>query len=100
MKQLNFENTEEFERVFKNTDIEITDAIVSGIVEAFDKKVKTSDIFEITFDDAELAFEISLTSTQWELALESCLSFYTKAEESDKAIETYLLQKNIRKWLS
>ena len=35
MKKLHFENTDEFERVFKATDEEVTDAMVEGIQEAF-----------------------------------------------------------------
>ena len=35
MKKMKFENTDEFERVFKKYDKEITDAIVDGIKEAY-----------------------------------------------------------------
>ena len=35
MKKLKFNNTDEFERVFKTHDREITDAIVEGIEEAY-----------------------------------------------------------------
>ena len=51
-------------------------------------------------EDADLVYEITLPSTQWELALETCLNHYRDLEASDKAIDTYLLQKDIRKWLS
>ena len=74
--------------------------MVEGIQEAFMFHKKSADLFEITFDDADLVFEISLPSTQWELALETCLNHYRDLEASDKAIDTYLLQKDIRKWLS
>lgn len=74
--------------------------MVEGIQEAFMFHKKSADLFEITFDDADLVFEISLPSTQWELALETCLNHYRDLDQADKAIDTYLLQKNIRKWLS
>jgi|SRR6056300_1137005 len=100
MKKLHFENTDEFERVFKATDEEVTDAMVEGIQEAFTYQKKSAELFEITFEDADLVYEITLPSTQWELALETCLNHYRDLELSDKAIDTYLLQKDIRKWLS
>ena len=100
MRKLHFENTDEFERVFKATDEEVTDAMVEGIQEAFTYQKKSAELFEITFEDADLVYEITLPSTQWELALETCLNHYRELEASDKAIDTYLLQKDIRKWLS
>ncbi len=100
MRKLHFENTDEFERVFKATDEEVTDAMVEGIQEAFTYQKKSAELFEITFEDADLVYEITLPSTQWELALETCLNHYRDLEASDKAIDTYLLQKDIRKWLS
>ncbi len=100
MKKLHFENTDEFERVFKANDEEITDAMVAGILEAFTYQKKSAELFEITFQDADILYEITLPSSQWELALETCLDHYRDLELSDKAIDTYLLQKDIRKWLS
>lgn len=100
MKKLNFQNTNEFERVFKAQDEEVTDAMVTGIQEAFTYQKKSAELFEITFDDVDIVYEITLPSTQWEVALETCLNHYRDLEASDKAIDTYLLQKEIRKWSS
>mgnify|MGYP000214007073 FL=1 len=100
MKKLHFENTDEFERVFKAKDEEVTDAMVEGIQEAFSFQKKSAQLFEITFKDADIVYDISLPSTQWEIALETCLEHYREMDLADKAIDTYLLQKDIRKWLS
>lgn len=100
MRKLNFENTNEFERVFKAQDEEVTDAMVVGIQEAFTYQKKSAELFEITFDDVDIVYEITLPASQWEMALETCLNHYRDMELSDKAIDTYLLQKDIRKWLS
>ena len=100
MKKLHFENTDEFERVFKAKDEEVTDAMVEGIQEAFSFQKKSAELFEITFKDIDLVYDISLPSTQWEVALETCLNHYRDLEQSDKAIDVYLLQKGIRLWLS
>jgi capsule polysaccharide export protein KpsC/LpsZ len=100
MKKLHFENTDEFERVFKAKDEEVTDAMVEGITEAFSFQKKSAELFEITFQDIDIVYEITLPSTQWEIALETCLNHYRDLEQSDKAIDVYLLQKGIRQWLS
>lgn len=100
MIKLHFQNTEEFEKVFKSRDMQITDAIVGGIQESLLFHKKTAQLFQVSFEGVELSYEISLHNSQWEVALESCLKHYTDAQESDKAIDTYLLQKEIRKWLS
>jgi len=100
MKKLHFENTDEFERVFKTKDEEVTDAMVEGIQEAFSFHKKSAQLFEITFKDADIVYDISLPSTQWEIALETCLEHYREMDLADKAIDTYLLQKGIRLWLS
>tara|TARA_B100000497_G_scaffold12632_1_gene14406 strand:- start:667 stop:969 length:303 start_codon:yes stop_codon:yes gene_type:complete len=100
MKKLHFENTDEFERVFKAKDEEVTDAMVEGINEAFSYQKKSAELFEITFQDIDIVYEITLPSTQWEVALETCLNHYRDLEQSDKAIDVYLLQKGIRQWLS
>ena len=100
MKKMKFENTDEFERVFKNTDKEITDAIFEGIGEAYKFQKKSAQLFEISFEDADLVYEISINSNQWEIALESCMNHYRDIGESNSAIDTYILQKEIRKWLS
>jgi hypothetical protein len=100
MKKLKFNNTDEFERVFKTHDREITDAIVEGIEEAYQFQKKSAVLFEISFEDIDLFYEISLNSNQWELALESCMNHCRDIGESNSAIDVYLLQKDIRKWLS
>ena len=100
MKKMQFENTDEFERVFKNTDKEITDAIYEAIEEAYKFQKKTANLFEVSFNDVDLVYDISLPSNQWELALESCMSHYRDIGETDLSIDVYLLQKEIRKWLS
>ena len=100
MKKMQFENTDEFERVFKTHDKEITDAIVEAINEAYQFQKKTAQLFEVSFVDAELVYEISLPSNQWEIALESCMDHYRNIGETDSSIDVYLLQKEVRKWLS
>jgi len=95
MTYLHFENTEEFERVFKKKDNQVTDAIVKGIELAISNKKKTALLFEITFEKVDISYQITLPKTQWNIALQSCLDYYTEIGESDKAIDVYLLKKQI-----
>lgn len=97
MKKLHFENTHEFEKIFKKKDQQITDAIVEGISKAVESQKKSANLFLITFENADLSYEISLPSSQWNTALKTCLQHYTELSESNKAIDTYLLQKLINK---
>ena len=97
MKKIKFQNTDEFERVFKKRDLEITDVIYESIEEASNSKKKTANLFEISFEDVDLTYDITLPNSQWETALQSCLDIYTELSESDKAIDTYLLKKRVSK---
>lgn len=100
MVKLHFENTHEFERLFKNKDEKVTDAIVLAIQEAIKFQKKTAYLFEISFEDADMNYEISLPSSQWETALNECLKHYETLDSADKAIDTYLLRKEVLQWLS
>lgn len=100
MVKLHFENTNEFEKLFRTKDESITDAIVEGIQDAISFHKKTANLFQISFENVDLVYEISLPSSQWDVALENCLEHYRNIEQSDKAIDTYLLQKDVREWLS
>jgi hypothetical protein len=95
MIHLHFQNTDEFERVFKKKDKEVTDAIAKGIQKALTSKKNTALLFEITFEKVDMSYLISLPKKQWNTALQSCLEHYTDLGESDKAIDVYLLKKQI-----
>jgi hypothetical protein len=59
---------------------------------------KTANLFEITFDESDSVFEISLSHKEWIIALENCLSHYEEWEMGDDAIDTFLLIKEIKTW--
>lgn len=97
MKKLQFTTIEEFKQLFKSKNEEVSDAIVQGIQIAKAAGKKSAGLFEISLQDEETVFEISLNRAQWVTALESCLTNYELIQESDKAIDTYLLIKQIKK---
>lgn len=98
MKKLVFTSTEEFSEYFKGKSPELTNAIVHAIREAFMFHKKTANLFEISFEENDTLFEISLPHKQWISALENCLKHYEEWEMNDDAIDTYLLIKEIKLW--
>jgi len=98
MVKLHFENTHEFEDLFKNKSIEVTNAIYSGIEKAMQNAKKTALLFEITSEEADRAFEISLPRSQWVQALESCLNHFHELEMADEAIDCWKLLEAAKVW--
>jgi len=98
MIQLNFQNAEEFEKLFKLKDKLVTDAIVEAIAEAMQGSKKTAKLFECSFEDVEIAYEISLPSREWEVALQSCLDHYHSLGLTDEQIDTWKLLEAAKTW--
>lgn len=98
MVKLTFNNTQEFEDLFKNRKREVTDGIVFGIEKAMQGNKRTALLFEISFVDYSRMFEISLPQSQWVSALEACLQHYHDMELSDEAIDTWRLLEAAKAW--
>lgn len=95
MRQFTFETPEEFDAFFTGKNVQVTEAIIDGIRVAIKAKKKHADLFEVTFEGADTAFDISLPSTEWPQALAKCLEIYEQAEMYDDAIDTYQLIKQV-----
>jgi hypothetical protein len=91
MVKVHFESTEEFEDLFKQKSVKVTDAIVNGIERAMTENKKTALIFLLSFQDVDQAFEVSLPESQWKISLESCLKHYQKLDKQDQQIDTWKL---------
>jgi len=78
MITLHFENLEEFTTLFKKKNKEVSDAIRLGVEKAKMNREKTAKLFQLTFADADDAYEITLPEAIWETALESCLNSIMK----------------------
>ena len=98
MINLHFENLEEFTVLFKEKNKEVSDAIRIGVEQAMMKRKKTAKLFQLTFADADDAYEITLPKAIWESALESCLNFYHQNDLADEAIDTWKLLEAIKLW--
>lgn len=93
MTKLILESVQEFENLFNQKDIKITNGIVYGIRNAIENKVKTAYLFEIRFQHEDTFYEITLPRPQWKKALTSCIKKYEEQEMWDDAIDTYNLTK-------
>lgn len=96
MAKLHFNTPEEFTSTFKKHDVNITNVIVKSIEKAMQDRKKSALLFEITFEEHDNLYEISLPQSQWPSALQSCLDFYHKAEMSDEAIDTWKLLEAVK----
>ena len=98
MVKLHFNTTEEFEGLFKRKTLSVTRSIVSGIDRAYSKRKRSAPLFEITFDDVETMYEISLPKSQWENALEKCLDHLHKEQLADEQIDCWRLLEAAKYW--
>lgn len=98
MKKLHFKTTDEFEILFKNKTRTITDAVVSSIEDAMQKKDRTAILFEITFEEVDIFYEVSLPQSQWPQALQQCLDHYHELGLADEQIDTWKLLEAAKVW--
>jgi len=96
--KLHFNSTEEFEKLFKRKTLSVTRSIIKGIEEAMQRNKRTAPLFEITFEDADMMYEISLPQSQWQNALEKCLEHLHSAELADEQIDCWKLLEAAKSW--
>lgn len=98
MVKLHFTSTEEFEGLFKRKSISVTRSIVQGIEVAMQGNKRTALLFEITFEEADTMYEISLPQSQWTTALESCLEHLHAQNLADEEIDCWKLLEAAKSW--
>jgi len=98
MVKLHFNSTEEFESIFKRKTLSVTRSIIQGIEEALQKNKRTALLFEITFEEVDTMYEISLPKSQWQTALESCLEHLHKENLANEEIDCWKLLEAVKVW--
>lgn len=98
MVKLHFTSTDEFEGLFKRKSLPVTRSIIKGIEDAMQKNKRTAPLFEITFEQADNMFEISLPQNQWVTALESCLEHLHAQNLADEEIDCWKLLEAAKSW--
>ena len=98
MVKLHFNSTDEFDTLFKSKTRGVTDSIYSGIEEAMQGNKRTAMLFQITFEDADTMYEISLPQSQWVNALEKCLEHYHALDLTDQQIDCWKLLEAAKAW--
>lgn len=95
MKTFKFESLAEFEAAVKEPTPSLSIVIYSSIEESYEKGETSSKLFNVLLDSEQVEYEITLPKKQWVKALDSCLKDFEAFEESDMAIDCYLLRKKL-----
>lgn len=74
----------------------MTNSIRNSIQEAIEKNRKTAQLFEIEVEGLDSVFEISITSREFQTALENCLKHYQEWEMYDDDIDTWQLLEKLK----
>ena len=98
MVKLHFNTTDEFEGLFKRKSLSVTRSIISGIEKAMQKNKRTAPLFEISFEEVDMMYEISLPKSQWQTALENCLEHLHKENLADEEIDCWKLLEAVKVW--
>lgn len=98
MVKLHFNSTDEFEGLFKSKSLSVTRSIIQGIEGAMQNNERTANLFQITFDQADMMYEISLPKSQWVTALESCLEHLHAQNLADEEIDCWKLLEAAKSW--
>jgi hypothetical protein len=96
--RLHFNSPSEFEGLFKRKTLSVTRSIVKGIEEAMQRNKRSASLFELTFDNMEMMYEISLPQSQWQHALESCLEHLHAEDLADEQIDCWRLLEAAKSW--
>ena len=98
MVKLHFNTTDEFEGLFKRKSLSVTRSIISGIEKAMQSGNRTAPLFEISFEEVDMMYEISLPQSQWQPALENCLEHLHAEELPDEQIDCWKLLETVKSW--
>lgn len=91
----NFDTPAEYIDFVKSNKTEVVTSIVQGINIALELGLDNAVLMELNFDRHKQAFEISLDKSQWEASLDACIEIFMENNESDNAIDTYLVKKKL-----
>lgn len=96
MKKLYITSVSHLEDLFKGKSVDMTNSIRNSIQEAIENNKKTAQLFEIEVEGLDSVFEISITSREFQTALENCLKHYQEWEMYDDEIDTWQLLEKLK----
>jgi len=96
MKKLQITSISHLEDLFKERSVDMTNTIRNSIQEAIEQNKKTALLFEVEAEGLDSVFEISLTSKEFQTALENCLKHYQEWEMYDDEIDTWQLLEKLK----
>lgn len=96
MDKLHFNSTSDFESLFKKKTLSVTRSIIANIEKAVTERKRTAILFQISFEDCDTSYEISLPQSQWQNALESCLKHLHSEGLADEQIDCWKLLEAVK----
>ena len=96
--KLHFNSVKEFDVLFKHKTLAVTRSIIQSIEGTMKTNKRSALLFEITFEDADCMYEISLPVSQWTTALESCLAHLHKEGLADEQIDCWKVLEAAKVW--
>lgn len=94
--KISFKDIDEYSQyVRKNREL-IIKAILDGIDYSIEHELTKALIFEVSFYNSSEIYEVTLDKTEWEHSLDVCMKEFLENNQSDNAIDTYLVQKKFK----
>jgi len=87
--------SEDYLDFFRDRKVEVTNAICNGIEVAFETQQDVANVFEVDFIDSLSVYEVSIDKKDWSDTLTSCMNIFQEHNESDMAIDAYMLKKKV-----
>ena len=87
MKLFEGNNFAEFRERVESKDIEVAEAIYGSIKQGYNKKKNEVTAFEFKEKGSSNIYGFSLSSEQWNMALNTCLDIYTEQELYEECTE-------------
>lgn len=92
--ELNFDDIDEFRRVFVANKPSYSWMLVKSISDAIESSRRSAKAFEFIIGDT--TYEVSVPSTQWEKALTECLDYFHKEDMVDEQIDTWSILEKVK----
>lgn len=95
MTKLEFDSPEAFEAFFSEPNPNVVQGIVEGISHALEKDKDEALLFEISMEEDDGAYRVTLGKDQWKTAIQSCIKKYEEIEMWDGVLDAYELSKKL-----
>jgi len=97
---LNYPSVQEFNKDFTPSNDKVYSFILEGISQAVTEKKKLAHLFSVEFEDDDHSYQVTLPKEDWSVTLEQIKDALHKKGKFDEALDTYLLEKTVKEYVS